>query len=225
MSVANSSRRSGMTMIEVMIASAMMGVLVASALAALSYASKPAAEVSIKSYAVTQGGQTMLRLVAELEGASFADPTTAVGTLSQTGGVWTFSPDTTPGTVTFSDGSTATGYEGTAVRFDVVERYTAASGVELDLDGPFIYGFVADPNTGGLKLVRAREGDPVTGGFAPTFLTDVEAGATFRKPATSANLHIDFTVSRAVGFDQQTKTVERSRAVFHQEVNLRNLNQ
>src|SRR5690606_16926208 len=144
-----------------------------------------------KSYAVTQGGQTMLRLVAELEGASFADPTTAVGTLSQSGGVWTFTAASS-GSVTFSDGSTATGYQGAAVRFDVVTGYDAGSGVQLDPDGPFIYGFVADPNTGGLKLVRAREGDPVTGGFAPTFLTDVEAGAAFRKPATSANLHIDF---------------------------------
>lgn len=220
------SRRAGMTMIEVVVATAMLGALVAAAMAALTYASKPATEASVRSYAVSQGGQTMLKLVSELEGASFADPTTSVGTLASSGGVWTFTASSLTTGLTYADGTTADGYEGTAVRYDVVTGWNTASDTPtLDAGGPYVYAFISDPDTGALKLVRAREGDPVTGGFAPTYLTDVESGATFRKPAANANLHVDFAVKRTIGFNHQTNTVEEARAAFHQEVNLRNLNQ
>lgn len=216
MTDARSNRRSGATMLEIVIAAALLGGLVAAALSALTYASKPAAEASIRAYAVTQGGQTMLRLVGDLEGASYANPTTAVGTFSGT----TFTPSGLTSGLTYQDGSTADGYEGTAVRFDVITGWNGAP--VLDAGGPFVYYFTSDASTGALKLVRVGQGGA---GLKVDLLTDIEAGAAFRKPAADANLHIDFAVSRAVGFDHATNTVERGRAAFHQEVNLRNLNQ
>lgn len=202
-------RRAGVTLVEVVISTALLAGLVVLALGTVSFATRPAAETAIRSHLVTQGGQAIARMVAELEGGRFF-PSPFVGDLTMPAG--TFAPEV--------DGDGV----GTAIRGQKIVGWdVAASDFVLETNGggapvPYVWAFVA--GTGGtLRLVRAQHG------LVVDVLSDVEAGtANFRFVAPST-LTVAFTVRREIGFDARTNTRRFTQVRFEQTVNLRDKNQ
>lgn len=201
------TRRAGVTLIEVMVASGLLGGLMVLALTAVTFTARPAAETAIRAHLVTQGGQVMARLVAELEGGRFF-PSPFVGALGAEG----FAPD--------RDGDGI----GTAVQgqrilgWDPLREDFLLEKDEHEAPAPFTWAFVpAGPDA--LALVRAQRGLVVTA------LTDVEAGTAGFRFAPPSALVIGFTVRRAIGVDVRTGAQRFTRARFEQTINLRDKNQ
>jgi type II secretory pathway pseudopilin PulG len=205
-------RARGTTLLEIIVATAVLGVLVAAAVSALLFATRPATESSVRAFLVSQGSQSLARVVNEVEGASFVanaavrNPTAGFAAVPL--------DDTGPDDPNI--------YEGDGLELRKIIGWDSVSNTaNLEAGGtlPVRYSFVAD-GAGGQNLVRTQNG------LTTTVLTDVDAtsGPHFRldPPAT---LTITFAVQRVVGRNGTTGQPEQARVVFEQRVNLRNLNQ
>lgn len=202
-------RRAGVTLVEIVISTALLAGLVVLALGTVSFATRPAAETAIRSHLVTQGGQAIARMVAELEGGRFF-PAPFVGSLNPASGVFTPEADG-DGVDTAIRGQKIVGWDVAGNDF-VLE--TNGAGAQV----PYVWAFV--PASGGtLRLVRSQHG------LVVPVLSDIQAGtASFRFVAPST-LAVAFTVRREIGWDQRTNARAFTQVRFDQTVNLRDKNQ
>ncbi len=202
-------RRAGVTLVEIVISTTILAGLIVLALGTVSFASRPAAETAIRSHLVTQGGQAIARMVAELEGGRFF-PSPFVGDLTMPAA--TFTPDAdADGIGTAIRGQRIVGWDVAANDF-ILERNGVGAAV------PYVWAFIPGPG-GTLKLIRQQHGLDVP------VLSDIQAGtATFTFVAPST-LTVAFTVRRQIGFDTRTSTRQFTQVRFEQTINLRDKNQ
>lgn len=211
----------GMTLIEVIIATAISGFLLMLALLATQAVGPAASETSLRAHQVERANAALRVLETELSGGSF------------TGG---------PNATVFAYSSGALGAPGAgdpstgeAIQYNTITGYTAGIGVTTD-PNPIVFAFVPgdvnDDDRDGLtnewRLVRIQNGNEVT------ILNDIANAAQPNSPVAinnptfsltkPSNLRVRFSVMRSVRFDTTAGVREYAVYTIDKTINLRNLN-
>lgn len=218
-----SSANSGFTLIEIVVAFALLMVLVMLALGVISGMQGPATEVTLRADMDAKGNATFNLLREELQSGNYEDPEQTVGDYSG-GDVINFR---------------ALGDPGPAIKTQTITGVTGSPpDLTPELGDEVIYAFVQGPAgdgdrdglSGEWRLVRVSP----PGGEEITIQPDicdpsqpgVPTGVTVLTPSFEINdtgcLHVCFTLAKQTGYDTRTNTRLYSFVSYDRSVELRN---